>query len=113
MRKLALALLASALMVGTADALAYTKVLLDAVKKTYAPKKVSIESLCHERIGKSTYTRVDLTLAASGKARSAAYQWVGGWRPIWKDGGIVSAVPKRERAHFRWIMRELNRFCGS
>ena len=100
-------------LVATTPAVAYPRVLLDAVTKVYGPGKLHIDSLCHEKIGKSTYTRVDLTLAGSGRARSVAFQWVGGWRPIWKDGAIVRTVPKRQRAHFRWIMRELNRFCGS
>ena len=81
--------------------------------KAYAPKKIHIAGLCHEKIGKSTYTRVELTLGASDKTRRVAFQWVGGWRPIWKDGALVKTVPKRQRAHFRWIMRELNRFCNS
>lgn len=101
------------LLVATAPALAYPKVLIDAVTKAYAPKKTHIEGLCHEKIGKSTYTRVDVTLAGSERTRLVAFQWVGGWRPIWKDGAIVRTVPKRQRAHFRWMMRELNRFCNS
>ena len=100
-------------LVVVAPALAYSKVLIDAVSKAYAPKKIHIAGLCHEKIGKSTYTRVELTLGASDKTRRVAFQWVGGWRPIWKDGALVKTVPKRQRAHFRWIMRELNRFCNS
>jgi hypothetical protein len=101
------------LLVATTPALAYPRVLLDAVTKVYGPRKLHVDSLCHEKIGKSTYVRVDITLVASGKARSIVFQWVRGWRPIWKDGAILKSVPKRERAHFRWIMRELNRFCGA
>jgi len=101
------------LLVAAAPALAYPRVLLDAVTKMYAPKKPHINSLCHEKIGKSTYVRVDVTLGSSEKARKVAFQWVRGWRPIWKDGALVRSVPKRERAHFRWIMRELNHFCGT
>lgn len=100
-------------LVVVAPAFAYPKVLFDAVTKAYTPKKPHISGLCHERIGKSTYTRVDVTLGASDKPHLVAFQWVGGWRPIWKDGALVKTVPKRQRPHFRWIMRELNRFCNS
>ena len=54
-----------------------------------------------------------MTLGSERQDPSVAFQWVGGWRPIWKDGALVKTVPKRQRAHFRWIMRELNRFCNS
>ena len=101
------------LLVAAAPALAYPRVLFDAVTKAYAPKKPHIEALCHEKIGKSTYTRVDLTLGASDKTRQVAFQWTNGWRPLWKDGALVRTIPKHQRAHFRWIMRELNRFCDS
>lgn len=113
MKKRLIMLAAVLALLVAAPALAYPKVLLDAVNKAYAPKKPHVQGFCHEKIGKSTYTRVDLTLGASDKTRRVAFQWVGGWRAIWKDGALVRTVPKKQRPHFRWIMRELNRFCNS
>ncbi len=96
-----------------APAFAYPKVLVVAASKAYAPKKIHIAALCHEKIGKSTYTRVDLTLGASDKTRRVAFSGWGGGAAIWKDGALVETVPKRQHARFRWIMRELHRFCNA
>jgi hypothetical protein len=94
-------------------ALAYPKTLVDAVAKAYAPRKTHIDGFCHENIGRYTYVRVDVTVGSSDRTRRVAFQYVkGGWRPLWKDGKLLASVPKRLRAHYRWMLRELNRFCG-
>jgi hypothetical protein len=114
MRKALLVLIAAALLVGTADALAYPKVLFDAVQKTYAPKKVRIESVCHEQINSRLYVLVDVEYIKSGRARKAAFQYTrAGWFGIWKDGAIRLAVAKSQRPRVRAVMKELHRFCGS
>jgi len=108
---LAAAAAAALLLVMAAPALAYPRVLLTAVEQVYAPHKTHVDGLCHEKIGHSTYTRVDVTLRSSDRPSKVAFQWRSGWRLIWKDGKLVRSVPKRQRPHFRWIMRELQHFC--
>jgi hypothetical protein len=94
-------------------ALSYPKTLVDAVAQTYAPRKTHIDSLCHETIGRSVYVRVDVKVGSSDRTRRVAFQYVkSGWRPLWKEGRLLTSVPNSRRAHYRWILRELNRFCG-
>jgi hypothetical protein len=114
MRTLLCAAAAAVLLLAlAAGALAYPKTLFDAVSQIYAPKKTHIDGLCHEKIGHSVYARVDVTLVKSDAQRRAAFQYVrGGWRALSKDGSLLRSVPKSQRAHFRWILRELKRFCG-
>ena len=83
------------------------------MQKTYAPRKVHVEALCHERIGGRLYVRVDVTLVKGGKARSAAFQSTrAGWFAVWKDGKIRPAVAKSQRLRVRAAIKELRRFCG-
>ncbi len=113
-RLIPVAVASGLLLVPAAPALAYPKTLLDAVVKAYAPRATHIDGFCHEKIGRYVYVRVDVTLVKTGAARRAAFQAArDGWRVMWRDGSIVRTVPKRQRAHFRWIIRELNRFCGA
>ena len=112
--RMLVAFLAAVLVLGfVAGALAFPKVLLDAVQKTYAPRKVHIEALCHERIGGRLYVRVDVTLVKSGRARSAAFESTrAGWFAVWKNGKIRPAVAKSQRPRIRAAVKELHRYCG-
>ena len=111
---LLLVLAATTLFLGaTVVANAYPKILFDAVQKVYAPRKAHVDGLCREQIGPRVYVLVDVTLVKSGRARSVAFVYKRGWFGIWRDGKIMSAVPKSQDARWPDGIKELHRFCGS
>jgi len=91
----------------------YPRVLSDAIAKAYAPRKVHTNSFCYQHIHNRLYVLADVNYVSNDKAGSVAFQWIetNGWFAMWRDGKVLPAVPKSERAHVRALMKTLHREC--
>jgi len=116
MRTIRLSLVAAVLLLTVAaPALArYPRVLSVAIAKAYAPRKVHTNEFCHKTIRNQVYVLVAVNYVKSGKASTLALQFIntGGWFAMWKDGKVLPAVPKRQRAHVRALVKNLRAQCA-
>jgi hypothetical protein len=92
----------------------YPKVLSVAIAKAYAPRKVHTTEFCYKTIKGKVYVLVAVSYVRSGKASTLALQFVNaaGWFATWKDGKALPAVPKRQRAHVRAVVKNLRAQCA-
>jgi len=92
---------------------AYPKSIFGAVKKVYAPRKFTINEFCYRTINGKRYVLVAVTFA-SGKAGTVALEWIHnkGYFAMWRDGALLHAVPKRDRARVRALVKRIRRECA-
>ncbi len=101
-------------MLATPALATYPKTLSLAVKKAYAPQKVKMNGPCKKTIGNQLYALVPVTYVKSGKASTVAFQFINtaGWFAMWKDGKVLPAVAKNQRAKVRTTVNTLRARCA-
>jgi hypothetical protein len=115
MRSLRVALVATALALAVAaPSFAYPKVLLVAITKAYAPRKIHINEFCHKVIRNKVYVLVSVDYIRTDKPSTIALQYVSraGWFAMWRDGKVLRQVPKKQRGHVRALVKNLRAQCA-
>ena len=95
-------------------AFAFPKVLGVAINQAYAPKKVHLNEICYKHIHSKLYVLASVGYAGTDRPSTLALQYVkgAGWLALWKDGKVLSRVPKRIRAQARANVKSLRAQCA-